>query len=66
MTDRTHTGVRCHTRQALRTVKGHVPRASGGTVVYETDSLGRRLIVVAWDVGITVPVFPHEIELRAQ
>ena len=66
MTDRTHTGVRCHTRQTLRTVTGNLPRESRGTVVYETDSLGRRLILVSWDIGITVPVFPHEIEMQAQ
>lgn len=64
MTDRTHTGVRCHTRRALRTVKGNLPRESHGTVVYETDSLGRRLILMTWDMGITLPVFPDEIELH--
>ena len=64
MIDRTHTGVRCHSLRMLRTVKGNLPRESHGTVVYEMDNLGRHLILVTWDVGITVPVFPDEIQLQ--
>ena len=66
MIDRTHTGVRCHTRQLLRTVKGNLPRESQGTVLYEMDNLGRHLIFVRWDMGVTVPVFSAEIELQRQ
>ena len=66
MIDHTHTGVRCHTRRLLRTVQGPLPRESLGTVVYEMDNLGRHLIMVSWDSGITVPVFPDEIELQSQ
>jgi hypothetical protein len=66
MIDRTSTGCRCHTRRPIRTVKGDLPRGSRGTVVYEMDSLGRHLILVNWDTGISVPVFPHEIELHRE
>jgi hypothetical protein len=66
MLDRTHAGVRCQTRQWLRTVKGDLPRGSQGTVAYELDNLGRHLILVAWDRGITVPVFPDEVELARE
>jgi hypothetical protein len=62
----THTGVRCHSLRMLRTVKGNLLRESPGTVVYERDNLRRHLIVVTWDTGITVPVFPDEIELQPQ
>ena len=64
MIDRTHTGIRCSTRFPLRTVKGTLPRGSHGTVVYEMDNLGRHLILVDWDTGFSVPVFPDEIELQ--
>ena len=64
MIDRTHAGFRCHTRCLLRTVKGDLPRGSHGTVVYEMDNLGRHLILVNWDTGISVPAFPDEIELQ--
>lgn len=66
MIDRTHTGLRCHTQHLVRTVKGDLPRGSQGTVVYETENLGRQLILVSWDTGISVPVFPGEIELGSQ
>jgi len=35
-------------------------------VVYEMENLGRQLLLVSWDLGISVPVFPDEIELAAQ
>jgi len=63
MLDRTHAGFRCHTRQLLRTVQGDLPRGSQGTVAYEMDNLGRHLILVNWDQGFSVPVFPDEVEL---
>jgi hypothetical protein len=63
MLDRTHAGCRCSTRQLLRTVQGNLPRGSQGTVAYEMDNLGRHLILVNWDQGFSVPVFPDEVEL---
>ncbi len=66
MIDRSHSSWRCHTRRQIRTVKGDLPRGSQGTVMYETENLGRQLILVSWDNGISVPVFPDEIELEAQ
>ena len=66
MIDRTHTGWRCRTRRLIRTVKGNLPRDSQGTIVYEMENLGRQLILVSWDTGISVPVFPDEIELATQ
>jgi len=63
MIDRTHAGFRCYTRHPIRTVKGDLPRGSQGTVSYEMDNLDRHLIFVNWDKGMSVPVFPDEIEL---
>ena len=66
MIDRTHTGCQCHTRFLVRTVKGDLPRGSHGTIVSEMESLGRVLILVHWDTGMSVPVFPDEIELEPE
>ena len=66
MIDRTHAGLRCHTRHLVRTVKGDLPRESQGTILYEIENLGRQLILVNWDNGISVPVFPDEIEIESQ
>ena len=63
MLDRTHAGCRCSTRRLLRTVQGNLPRGSQGTVAYEMDNLGRHLILVHWDQGFSVPVFPDEVEV---
>ena len=66
MIDRTHAGLRCHTRHLVRTVKGDLPRESHGTILYEMENLGRQLILVNWDNGISIPVFPDEIEIESQ
>jgi len=65
MLDRTHAGCRCSTRRLLRTVQGNLPRGSQGTVAYEMDNLGRHLILVHWDQGFSVPVFPDEVEVHS-
>lgn len=65
MVDRTRSGYRCRTVRLVRTVKGDLPRDSFGTVVYEMHNLGRQLILVRWDVGFEVPVFPDEIVLES-
>ena len=64
MINRTQAGLRCHTRHLVRTVKGDLPRESHGTILYEMENLGRQLILVNWDNGIAVPVFPDEIEIE--
>ena len=62
--DRSHSGLRCRTVRHLYTVKGALARESEGTIRYEVENLlGRKLIFVDWDNGMSVPVFPHEIEI---
>ena len=63
MTDHTRAGMRCRTVRFVRTVEGDLRRDAQGTIRYEIDNLDRRLVLVEWDQGLTVPVFPHEIEL---
>jgi hypothetical protein len=40
-----------------------VNRSTEGTIQHDIDSIGRRLISVQWDGGITDYVFPSEIEI---
>jgi hypothetical protein len=63
MTDHTRAGMRCRTVRFVRTVEGDLRKDTQGTIRYEIDNLDRRLVLVEWDQGFTVPVFPHEIEL---
>jgi len=44
-------------------VEGDLPKDTHGTILYEIENLGRLLVLVEWDRGFTVPVFPHEIEV---
>ncbi len=62
MIDRSQSGTRVHTLRFVRTVKGDLARGTQGTIVYETENLGRRLVLVEWDCGFVVPAFPEEIE----
>ena len=61
--DRSHSGLRCRTVRHLYTVKGALPRKSEGTIRYEIENLGRKLIFVDWDNGMSVPAFSDEIEV---
>ena len=63
MMDHTRAGMRCRIVRFVRTVEGGIRRDAQGTIRYEMDNLDRRLVLVEWDQGFTVPVFPHEIEL---
>jgi len=63
MMDRSHAGIRCRTRRHVSTAEGMLPRHSHGTIRYELDNLDRRLVFIDWDNGMTVLVFPHEIEV---
>ena len=65
MLDRTRAGMRCRTIQFVRTVEGDLPKDAYGTILYEMENLGRLLVLVEWDRGFIVPVFPHEIEVMA-
>lgn len=47
-------------------VKGDLSRGSQGTIIYEMENLGRALILVHWDTGISLPMFPDEIELEPE
>ena len=66
MIDRKRSGRRCRTTQFVRTVEGELRRDARGTIRYETENLGRSLVMVQWDQGFIVPVFPHEIEVFAE
>jgi hypothetical protein len=66
MIEQSHIGAHCQTVRPVRTMKGNLPKNSQGIIQYEMDTLGRRLILVHWEQGFAVPVFPDEIEIRAE
>ena len=56
-------GMRCHATRAIRTHEGLIGRFTEGTIKAVIDNLGRQLINVEWDSGITTYVFFNEIEI---
>ena len=63
MVDRSRSGLRCRSARHVNSPQGAFPRFTQGTIRYEIENLGRRLVFVDWDHGISVPVFPDEIEV---
>jgi hypothetical protein len=59
------TGIRCRAMRAVRDHQGLIRRSTEGTIRHQMDNLGRHLISVQWDGGITQYVFPSEIEIIA-
>jgi hypothetical protein len=56
-------GQRCRATRNIIAHQGLVRAQTEGTIEFETDNLGRRLIRVHWDVSFWMYVFPDEIEL---
>jgi hypothetical protein len=66
MIERSHAGARCRATRHIHTIQGILPRDSEGTIRYEMNNPGRHLIFVDWDSGLSIPVFPKEIEILVQ
>jgi hypothetical protein len=59
------TGMRCRAMRPVRSHRGLIRRSTEGTIRYDMENLGRHLISVQWDGGVTDYVFPSEIEIIA-
>ena len=63
MIDLSSRGIRCRAAREIRTNWGMVTSSTGGTIQYEIGKLGRHLILVDWDNGLSLNVSPSEIEI---
>lgn len=59
-------GMRCCTTKMIRTHGGLLGRFTEGTIQGLVDNLGRQLISVQWDSGVTTYVFINEIEIKTR
>ncbi len=57
------TGMRCRATKDIRSHQGLTRRFTEGTVQFDLDNLGRHLISVIWDNGVTDYAYPFEIEI---
>ena len=62
MINQSQNGMRCRATTAIRAHQGLVRRFTEGTIQGVVESLGRQLINVKWETGITTYVFLNEIE----
>jgi hypothetical protein len=65
MIDRKRKGMRCGARNAIRTRDVTIQPANQGTIIYEMENLGRRLILVQWDGGSSTYAFPDEVDITS-
>ena len=63
MIDLSSKGIRCRATREIRTDWGMVTSSTGGTIQYEIENVGRYLILVDWDNGLSLNVSPSEIEI---
>ena len=62
MIDMKKTGMRCAAKKMIRNHKATIQPANRGTIIYEVENLGRRLILVQWDDGSSSYAFPDEVD----
>jgi hypothetical protein len=63
MMDTNLTGRRCRATKMVRSHRGLINRSTEGTIQHDLENIGRRLLSVQWDGGVTDYVFPSEIEI---
>jgi len=63
MIDPTLTRTRCRATREIRTSQGLIRCSTEGVIQCEMDNLGRHLILVRWDSGVTDYAYPSEIEI---
>ena len=61
--DMKRTGMRCVAKKMIRNHKVTIQPANWGTIIYEMENLGRRLILVQWDGGSSTYAFPDEVDI---
>jgi len=61
--DTSLTGRRCRATKEIRSHQGLTRRFTEGTIQYDVENIGRHLLSVEWDSGVTDYVYPFEIEI---
>jgi hypothetical protein len=63
MIDMKRTGMRCAAKKMIRSHEVTIQPANQGTIIYEVENLGRRLILVQWDGNSSTYAFPDEVDI---
>ena len=65
MMDRTRAGSRCRVIRPIVHHIGVIPRETTGTIRYETENIGRRLMRVDLDSGLGVILLADDVAVEA-
>jgi hypothetical protein len=57
--------MRCGAKNMIRTRDITIQPGDQGTIIYEMENLGRRLILVQWDGGSPTYAFPDEVDITS-
>ena len=63
MIDTSPTGGRCRATKEIKSHQGLTRRLTDGTIQYDLENIGRHLLSVEWENGVTDYVYPFEIEI---
>ena len=63
MIDFTGHGKRCSAKRLIRSHAGTIDQSTKGTIAFQTENLGRQLVLVDWDRGMSTYAFTNEIEI---
>jgi len=63
MIDTSLTGRRCRATKEIISHQGLTRRFTEGTIQYDLENIGRHLLSVEWENGVTDYVYPFEIEI---
>jgi hypothetical protein len=63
MIDTSPTGRRCRATKEIKSHQGLTRRLTDGTIQYDLENIGRHLLSVEWENGVTDYVYPFEIEI---
>ena len=63
MIDLSSRGMKCRAVRNIQSYQGTISAFTEGTIQYEIENLDRHLINVHWDNGLSMNVFPNEIEI---
>ena len=66
MIDAISTRIRCRATREIRTSQGLIRCSTEGVIQCQMDNLGRHLIQVQWDSGVTDYAYLSEIEILGQ
>jgi hypothetical protein len=62
--DHSFGGIRCRTSRPIAHHRGYLPREVEGTIRYSIENIGRTLLRVDFDSGVSLMVLPDDVTVE--